>query len=260
MSAFCAKLTLEQIVTRIMKRAAMNATPMKPIILNLLQQSRSDEAAWEQELTEAERTAIGTPQLWSAKDHVEHQTFCHQDLIQRLTAIRQHQEVEPREKSDDEEIAVVFAEHRLLPWFEAHEESERVYADLIMQLEHLSEGELNDTEHFTAIVDGGRPCYAAFLSNCYEHDQEHLGQYYSDRNDLPQAMAIRERCVDRVLQVEVPAWVKGGFLYNLACYYAQQNHLEDAATRLQAAVTYHSRLKEHAESDPELAALRAPSV
>ncbi len=50
--------------------------------------------------------------------------------------------------------------------------------------------------------------------------------------------------------------VKGGFLYNLACFYAQQNQLEDAATRLREAVTYNPRLQEHAQSDPDLAALR----
>jgi cell division protein ZapA (FtsZ GTPase activity inhibitor) len=54
--------------------------------------------------------------------------------------------------------------------------------------------------------------------------------------------------------------VKGWFLYNLACFYAQQNQLEQAAARLQEAVAFAPRLKERAQSDPDLVALRDHSV
>nr|WP_255553039.1 tetratricopeptide repeat protein [Ktedonobacter sp. SOSP1-85] len=50
--------------------------------------------------------------------------------------------------------------------------------------------------------------------------------------------------------------MKGSFLYNLACFYAQQNQLEKAAALLQEALTLAPRLKERAKSDPELVALR----
>lgn len=114
--------------------------------------------------------------------------------------------------------------------------------------------------NFDRWFSGERPLYPFFLGNCYEHDQEHLAQYYSDRHDLPRAMQIRERCANRILQAEVPAWVKGWFLYNLACFYAQQHQLEQAAARLQAAVAFNPDLIEQAESDPDLAALRDPSA
>ena len=68
----------------------MTAQPFKTIVLDLLQQSHLDEEACLQELHETERTAIGTPELWSAKDHVAHRTFWHQDLILKVTAILQH--------------------------------------------------------------------------------------------------------------------------------------------------------------------------
>lgn len=236
------------------------ATPsVKPIILDLLQQGHRDEVAWVQELTETERTAIGTPQLWSAKDHLVHRTFGRQNLIQVLTAILQHQEVPPREKINDEINAEVFAEQRLRLWSEIHAESERVDAELITLVEHLSEDELMDTHRFTAIT-GDWPMYAAFLGYCYEHGEEHVVQYYSDRNDLPRAIALREQCAHRVLQSELPDRVKGWFLYNLACFYAQQNQLEEAAARLQEAVTRNPRNKEIAQRDPQLSALRDRSA
>jgi tetratricopeptide (TPR) repeat protein len=212
-----------------------------------------------QELGETERTAIGTPELWSAKDHLAHRTFWHQDLILKVTAILQHQEFPPSEESEEQINTMVFEEHKLHPFSALHAESERVYAELIKMTEQLSEEDLTDSHRF-ASISGGKPLYTAFLGSCYEHDQEHLVQYYLDRNALPRAIQVREQCANRVMQAEVPAWVKGWFLYNLACFYAQQNQLEKAAARLQEAVTLAPGLKERSQSDPDLVALRDHSA
>src|SRR5216684_5796717 len=117
----------------------MTAQPLKTIALDLLQQGHLDEEACLQELGEAERTAIGTPERWSAKDHVAHRTFWHQDLIGKVTATGTHQEIPPSEESDDQINAMVFEEQKLHPWSALHAESERVYAELITLAEQLSE-------------------------------------------------------------------------------------------------------------------------
>ena len=154
---------------------------------------------------------------------------------------------------------MVFEEQKLHPWSALHAESERVYAELMTLAEHLSEEDLTDSHRFASITRG-KPLYTAFPGSCYEHDQEHLAQYYLDWNALPQAIQIRERCANRVLQAEVPEWVKGWFLYNLACFYAQQNQLEKAAALLQEALTLAPRLQEWSKSDPDLVALRDHSA
>jgi tetratricopeptide (TPR) repeat protein len=233
----------------------MIVQPFKTIVLDLLQQGHLDEEAFLQELGETERTAIGTPELWSVKDHIAHRTFWRQDLVLKLTAIQQYQEVPPSEESEEQLNAMVFEEHRLRPWPAIRAESERVYAELITLTEQLSEEDLTDSNRFASFT-GGRPLYTAFLGRCYEHDQEHLAQYYLDRHDLPQARKIREDCANRVIQAEVPEWVKGSFLYNLACFYAQLNQIEKAAALLQEALTLAPRLKERSKNDPELVALR----
>jgi tetratricopeptide (TPR) repeat protein len=237
----------------------MTAQPFKTIVLDLLQQSHLDEEAFVQELDETERTAIGTAELWSAKDHIAHRTFWHQDLILKVTAILQHQEIPPSEESDDQINAKVFEEHKLHPWSALHAESERVYAQLIQLIEQLSEDDLTTPNRFPSIT-GEKPLYAAFFGSCYEHDQEHLVQYYSDRKDLSRAIQVRERCANRIIQAEVPAWVKGWFLYNLACFYAQQNQLEKAAALLPEALTLAPDLQEQSKSDPDLVVLRDHSA
>lgn len=233
----------------------MTAQSLKTIILDFLQQSHRDEKAFLQELNETERTAIGTPQLWSAKDHMAHRTFWHRDLVLKLTAILQDQEVPQSTESEERLNAMVFEEHKLRPWSEIYAESERAYAELFTLIERLNEEDLTTSNRFSSI-SRGRPLYTELLSVCYEHDQEHLAHYYSDRHDLPRAIQIREQCVSRVMQAEVPVWAKGSFLYNLACFYAQQSQLEKASARLREALTFAPDLKERSKSAPELVALR----
>src|SRR5258708_4004192 len=234
---------------------------MKTIILALLQQSHRASAAFVQALDESERTAIGTPERWSAKDHLAHMTFClQQNLIQKVNAILAQQEVPPREASVDQMNARVFAQHQLRPWEDVHANFEHVYADLIGLAERLSEADLMDSHRFSAITEG-HPLYTAFLGNGYEHLQEYFIQYYLDRHDLPQSMQVREQCTNRAVQTEVPAWVKGRFLYKLASFYAQQKQREQAAARLQEALTLAPDLiREWVKHNPELLAVRDQSA
>lgn len=237
----------------------MTAQPFKTTVLDLLQQGHLDDEAFLQALDETERTAIGTPELWSAKDHVAHRTFWHQDLLLKLKANLQHHEVPASSQDEGQLNSMVFEEQRQRSWPEIRAESERVYAELLKVTEQFSEEDLTVSNRFTSIT-GGRPLYTAFLGGFYEHDQEHIAQYYSDRHDLPRAIEIRENCVNRVIQSELPEWVKGSFLYNLACFYSLQNELTKAAALLQEALTLAPRLQERALSDPDLVALRNQSA
>jgi tetratricopeptide (TPR) repeat protein len=243
------------------KGTSMTAQPVKTIILDLLHQGHLAEVTFVRELNETERTAIGTPERWSAKDHLAHMTFClHQNLIGKVTALLQQQVVPPREESVEQMNARVFAQHQLRPWSEIHAVFEHVYAELIQLAERLSEADLMDYHRFSALTEG-RPLYVAFLGNGYEHLQEHLMQYYSDRNDLSRAMQLREQCTNRVIKTEVPAWVKGWFLYKLASFYAHQQQPEQAAARLQEALTLAPDLiTEWLQNNPILAAVRDHSA
>lgn len=62
------------------------------------------------------------------------------------------------------------------------------------------------------------------------------------------------------MRAELPAWIKGSFLYNLACFYTLQNQLEQAVARLQEALTLAPDLIEWSMSDPDLVALRDQSA
>jgi tetratricopeptide (TPR) repeat protein len=231
----------------------MNQHPFKPILLDLLRQAQISQNAFFQELAPAELTTSGTPDFWSAKDHVAHMTFWRQRLVLKLHAIICH---EAQSESEDYEQLnpVIFEEHRYRSWPDILSESDHVYDDLIKFSAQLSEEDLTDFNRFDGINDGA-PLYAAFMGNCYEHTQQHLAQYSFDRHDLERAIDTYVIWARRVLEAEVPDDLKGVILYNLACFYATHTRLEQARSALQRAFTLYPTLKEFARSDPDLIAI-----
>ncbi len=225
----------------------------KPLLLDLLRQAQINQNAFFQQLSPTELATIGTAECWSAKDHVAHMTFWRQRLALRLQAIIR-KEPQPEGENFEELNPIIFEEHRHRPWPTLLSESDQAYAELIALASQLTEEDLTASQRFDWI-DSGMPLYITFMGNCYEHTQVHLAQYLLDRHDLDRALEIYESWANRVIEAEVPATLKGYILYNLACFYATHNRLEQARPILQQAFTLYPTTREFALTDPDLAAL-----
>lgn len=230
----------------------------KPILLNLLRQAQHDQNTFMQELSDAERAAIGTPEHWSAKDHIAHMTFWRQRLALMLTAILRH-EAPPQAENFELLNPVIFEQQRNRPWPDILSESEQAYASLFTLTDQLTEEDLVAINRFDWIPNG-EPLYAAFMGNCYEHAQQHLAQYFLDRHDLQRAIHTYEVWARRVVEAEAPEFLKGIVLFNLACFYATHAQLGKASETLEQALTLAPDLKEWSLTDPDLVALRDQSA
>jgi tetratricopeptide (TPR) repeat protein len=235
----------------------MTDHPFKPVLLDLLRQAQISQNAFFQQLLAAELMTSGTPDFWSAKDHVAHMTFWRQRLTLRVQAIIRH-EPQPEATSFEQLNPLIFAEHRYRPWSAILSESDQAYTDLIACSEQLTEDDLTAWGRFDWVGDG-MPLYTAYMGNCYEHTQNHLAQYFLDRNDLEHAREIYEVWARRVIEAQVPDALKGYMLYNLACFYATHTQLEKAGPALQQAFTLYPALTAFALTDPDLVALRPNS-
>ncbi|MFI5273924.1 MAG: DinB family protein [Ktedonobacterales bacterium] len=204
----------------------MTHRAFKPLLLDLLRQAQISQNAFFQQVPPAELAAIGTPERWSAKDHVAHMTFWRQRLTLRLQAIIQ-KKPQPEGGNFEELNPLVFEEHRYHPWSVLLTESDQTYAELIALVSQLTEADLTAFHRFDWIPDGS-PLYTAFMGHCYEHTQSHLAQYLLDRHDLNRARSTYEEWASRVVEAEVPASLKGHVRYNLACFYATHSWLEQA--------------------------------
>ncbi|MGO8949249.1 MAG: TPR end-of-group domain-containing protein [Ktedonobacterales bacterium] len=234
--------------------ADMRDNPFKPLLIDLLRQAQVRQNAFFEQLPPAELAALGEPAFWSAKDHVAHMTFWRQRLLARVRAILRE---EPQPEVGNFEVLnpLIFEEQRDRPWSAILSESDQTYAELIELSEQLTDEDLTAFHRFDWLPDG-LPLYISFMGNCYDHSQNHLAQYLSDRHDLERSIETYELWANRVLEVEPPAILKGYVLYNLACFYATHSRLEKAWTPLQQAFALYPASREYAETDPDLAALR----
>jgi tetratricopeptide (TPR) repeat protein len=232
----------------------MTHHPFKPLLLDLLRQAQSSQNAFFQQLPATELLISGTPDFWSAKDHVAHMTFWRQRLALRLQAIIR-KEPQPEARNFEQVNPLIFEEQRYRPWLAILSESDQAYADLIMLTAQLTEEDLTAWGRYDWVGDG-MPLYTSFMGNCYEHTQIHLAQYFLERHENARALEIYEVWTNRVVEASVPETLKGYMLYNLACFYATHNQLEKARPVLQQAFTLYPALREFALTDPDLFALR----
>lgn len=235
----------------------MTHHPFSPLLLDLLRQAQISQNSFFQQVAETERAQSGTPECWSAKDHVAHLTFWRQRLALRLQAILQNVP-QPAAVPFEQLNPQIFAEHYSRPWSAILSESDQAYTDLIALTAQLSEEDLLTWGRFDWMEEG-RPLYMAFMGNCYEHTQIHLAQYLLDRHEPVRALEIYEVWARRVLEASVPDPLKGYILYNLACFYATHHELEKAGSALQQALTLYPTLREFALTDPDLVTLRPDS-
>lgn len=229
--------------------------PIKEFILDLLRQGHRDDVAFVNALAESDRSAAGSDSFWSAKDHFSHRTFWHHDVINKVRAVERGVSVPVSGADEDQINARVWNEQRHRPWAEVFAAYIDSNAQILALVEGLSESALTTPGRHSWLPPWA-PGYATFLGNCYEHDQEHLMQYWLDRGDVARAVHVRRSCEQRVIASFLPDWVKGWFKYNSACFYASARQLEEAAEALQLATKHDPRLAERAQSDSQLAALR----
>jgi tetratricopeptide (TPR) repeat protein len=233
----------------------MTQHTFKPILLDLLRQAQISQNAFIQELPPSEWAALGTPELWAAKDHIAHMTFWCQRLVLRLQALVA-KTPQPTSENFEQLNPVIFEKQRFRSWSDILLESAQVYAELLTLTEQVTEEDLTAFHRFDWTHDG-EPLYTFFMGNCYEHTQQHLAQYFLDRHDLERAIDTYVVWASRVVEANVPNFLKGSIFYNLACFYATHSHLEQARSTLQQAFTLHPELREFALTDPDLVALQS---
>ncbi len=233
----------------------MTQHAFKPILLDLLRHAQMSQNTFIQELSPSERAALGTPELWAAKDHVAHMTFWRQRLVLRLQALI-GKTTQPTSENFEQLNPIIFEEQRSRSWPDILLESDQVYAELLTLTEHVTEEDLTAFHRFDWTHDG-EPLYTSFMGNCYEHTQQHLAQYFLDRHDLERAIDTYAVWASRVVEADVPDPLKGSVFYNLACFYATHSHLQQARPILQQAFTLSPALREFALTDSDLVMLRS---
>jgi tetratricopeptide (TPR) repeat protein len=226
---------------------------VKNRLVDLLQRVQEDERSFVASLGESERSMIGTPERWSAKDVVAHLAEWRARTAANLAAVRRG---EPVASNDDIDAsnAEIFQRYHDWSWEDVLRQSETSHSQLIERVQGLTEDELADTQLLP--WQRGRPVWRAIAGNEYAHPISHLAICYAERGDQDRATALQETAAWLLAPLDdSPGW-QGTIRYNLACHYALIGEKDQAITKLTEALRLYPGLAEWARQDTDLISIR----
>ncbi len=233
----------------------MSDGSIKPTMLALLRQTRAQEQALVDQLTEAEGSAEGTQERWSIKDMIAHMAAWKQRHAEKLAAAIRGDT--PPEWTDMELVNCLNAERyaadREQSWLAVQRQAERACSDLMAQVERMSEAELTDPDHYEWQAGA---LWKETLGNGVWHPYDHLTKYYLARGDAERALNINQALID-MLPADAPAELRGDATYNLACLYARHGRIAQALAALRDALSLNPKLADWSRQDTDLDSLRA---
>jgi uncharacterized protein (TIGR03083 family) len=116
-------------------------------------------------------TAPGAAGEWSVKDVIAHVTWGEREMVgmlrQRALVGSPYWTLPQTDRN-----AAVYAENRDRPLDDALAESLEVHAQLVAELEKVTDGDLNDASRFAEMPAAWLP-WRVIAGNCFEHYQEH---------------------------------------------------------------------------------------
>lgn len=226
---------------------------LKAKVLALLERAYEEEQLFISGMSDAERSAVGLPDHWSARDVTAHSAAWIQRSVQRLVAASRDEPPAPAE--DFEQVNIeIFEEYRDQPWAAILKLSERAHDELVEQAQGLSEVDLVDEQRFPNLE--GRTPLREIVGHGYTHPVAHLAQLYLERGENDRATQIQETMAESLAELDAsPAWI-GGIAYNLACHYALSGEREKAIGKLGEALQLNPDLVEWSKEDSDLTSLR----
>jgi tetratricopeptide (TPR) repeat protein len=224
---------------------------IKTSVLNLVQAGHDHVLAFVAGLDDDARTATGSADFWSARDHLAH----------IVTWQLHHLEPPPGETEraltfqDVGAInADIFAKHRAQPWADVLADLQRGYDLQTAYLNTVDEAGL-----LANIADPGqpyRPAWRIIVANHYTHALMHLAQFHFDRQQPDQGLEYYRLMVDPLLTLDDSAEWQALTRYNQACLYALAGSPQQAITVLREALIRAPDLIPWSREDPDLDSLR----
>lgn len=226
---------------------------MRSKLLDLLARCQATEQALLAQLTEAERTATGTPDHWAIKDYLVHITAWRQQSADRLTKTARGET--PNVIVDFQPFnEQTFERERQTPWAQVLADAEQAHQDLAAAVRGCAEEDLTDPAR--APWRQGEPLWWMVLGNGFEHPYEHYATILSERGDIAQAGEMQRGVVATVNEVFPGSERAAIALYNLGCFYAKTGQAAPAIEAVRESLAQAPRLVEWSKQDSDLDSLR----
>lgn len=226
-------------------------TPDDPLIGELLKHLRATRQAERDVFGRLDPTVRDRPMRpgdWSPKDHQAHLTMWKARQADRYLAVREGREPLTDDREDDEINAELHATRADWPWDDISAEADAVSARLESEVLAADPAVLRDNERLVGSTFGNGPFHAlTHFGWLIEADvgalEERVNTFVDAEERLLGGTGLPDR--DRALG-----------LYNLACAHTLAGRLERARPMLSEAFRLRPDLRDWAQQDTDLDALR----
>jgi len=229
---------------------------IKPKLVALVKTGADEQRAFVAGLTDAQRTQVGTPQRWSAKDNLAHIAFWQKHLVGDHQTLERG-ETPPQLPDDNEQNQIIFQMYRDQTWSEVNAAAESAYKGLLALLEGYSEADLTTPNRLPSPRD--YPLWRDFLSSGYSHPVFHYADFYLEHGDVARATTLQIQLAKGTASLGDDD-ARGVADYNLACFYAKSGQKDAALALLPNALKLSPRLVEWSKEDPDLVSLHGDAV
>jgi uncharacterized protein (TIGR03083 family) len=144
----------------------------KTTFLENLQSARANWEALLEEVGEERMLQPGACGEWSVKDVIAHVMWCEREMVGVCQA-RALVGSELWKLSNDESNAIVVSQYRDHALQDILAEERQVYAQLLAEVQQLSDEDLNDAGHFRDMPADWLP-WQLIAGNAFEHYRDHM--------------------------------------------------------------------------------------
>lgn len=222
-------------------------------VTKLLDRANQLEQNFANDLSDEQRSVIGTHDHWSAKDVLAHIATWKWRLSNYLLTVSQG-EIPVRSEDFEKENAKIFVECRTQTWDDVLALMEHGYSSL---LESLDLDVSADLESLAVLPwQDDRPLWRLIVSIGYSHPVFHLASLYTEFGDIERANKLHKEIEASLSELDDdPVWI-GIIRYNLACHYSLNMETDKAISLLREALSLNPELIDWSKEDPDFEPIR----
>lgn len=226
---------------------------IKSRLIDLLSYTYAQEQDFAASLSADQRTTIGSPERWAAKDNLAHCAAWQKNLAENLAAATSggpYQHFEEITRRNEQ----IFIEHQADAIEDILDNLKKAYEALTGQTRQLSEKKLASNEVLP--WQRGRPLWRIIAGNGALHPLSHLATWYSMNGQGKKGLSLYEAAQPGLAELSSePGW-QGMLIYDLACFCALAGEKRRALEALKAALQLAPEFSEWSRQDSDLDSLR----
>lgn len=222
-------------------------------LLYIIERGADAERTFIANLTDEQRSSVGTYEKWCAKDVLAHSTYWQDQRSRRLVALASGDDLPALPPSYEQANAECFEHYCNSSWDEVQVYTEQTHAKLVNAIRSLDEevlaGPSPDSE--------GRSLWEEIVGVGYTHPLLHMAEYYTEHGQQQKASQLWQEWGKLVAPLDDSSEWQGLVHYNMACSLALAGSRDQALSELRQALELRPNVKAWSKQDTDLNSLHS---